>query len=633
MRLDNQAVRSESDLAAGDKPGRGTALLFRKKTGKLEYLFGEATEVSHLRDIPVPIGEKSAVLALIPFRQVRERGFACHDDHAPIQVISAKDKVVIDTIPFEGLEGQVRLTVSEAQFDLDDAAFRRLVRDVIDKEIRRGAGSNFVVHRCLNMRTNTAYHGWRPKFAQLAMRNLLASETSAYWRFAVQLPSWTFIGASPECHLEYGSGLLRMSPMSGTLPITERTGRQSVLDFLADRKETEELFMVVDEELKMLCRLNPGSIHIDGPRLDVYGQVAHTSFELVAETTADFREVLLNSLFAPTVTGSPLREAFNVIRRREQRPRHFYSGVICLITRESRKLALDSAILIRTATVNRDGFVSIPVGATIVRHSVPAREARETTAKAAELRRAIDGVCVGTPVAAMEDVLIDPEVRGRLQKRRAQMSEVWMSRDAYDASFCGRRALLVDFDDDWTMMLAFMLSRMGIQTLVKSWKELPRAETALVQFYRTMDEDLLILGAGPGNPSNRHDLRLDLAFKLATVVGRSGPPTLAVCLSHECMCLRFGLKVARLAEPYQGTARSIKIDGIEYVVGFYNSFAAIVASGEAYDCSLWRDERSGEVYGLTAPGIISVQFHLESILSKDGRRLAKELLGRLLLGE
>jgi phenazine biosynthesis protein phzE len=67
-------------------------------------------------------------------------------------------------------------------------------------------------------------------------------------------------------------------------------------------------------------------------------------------------------------------------------------------------------------------------------------------------------------------------------------------------------------------------------------------------------------------------------------------------------------------------------------VGFYNTFAAVSEAdrfasphlSEMIEVS--RDRRTGEVYGLRAPRLRSVQFHLESVLTVDGPRILGDLL-------
>lgn len=53
--------------------------------GPVELLLGRVTEADRISGIPLP-GKGATgpgTLALVPFRQIRERGLACHDDATP----------------------------------------------------------------------------------------------------------------------------------------------------------------------------------------------------------------------------------------------------------------------------------------------------------------------------------------------------------------------------------------------------------------------------------------------------------------------------------------------------------------------------------------------------------------------
>ncbi|WP_458867649.1 chorismate-binding protein, partial [Enterococcus faecium] len=90
------------------------------------------------------------------------------------------------------------------------------------------------------------------------------------------------------------------------------------------------------------------------------------------------RDILRETMFAPTVTGSPMQNACAVIARHESSPRGYYSGVAALFTpRADGGHDLDAPILIRTAYLE-NGRLRVPVGATLVRHSDPFGEVSET---------------------------------------------------------------------------------------------------------------------------------------------------------------------------------------------------------------------------------------------------------------
>src|SRR5690242_19892359 len=75
---------------------------------------GRRREVASLLDVPLeegppPPGRRFDRLLAVPFRQVRERGFAAHDDGAPLVVVEVDTEVevpladLVDVLPSEPL--------------------------------------------------------------------------------------------------------------------------------------------------------------------------------------------------------------------------------------------------------------------------------------------------------------------------------------------------------------------------------------------------------------------------------------------------------------------------------------------------------------------------------------------------
>src|SRR5205823_3502065 len=96
----------------------------------------------------------------------------------------------------------------------------------------------------------------------------------------------TFVGASPERHVRVAGGRARMNPISGTYRYPPTGARlDGVLDFLADQKEIDELYMVVDEELKMLGAVCDAGARVYGPYLREMASLAHTEYVLEGATS------------------------------------------------------------------------------------------------------------------------------------------------------------------------------------------------------------------------------------------------------------------------------------------------------------------------------------------------------------
>lgn len=251
------------------------------------------------------------------------------------------------------------------------------------------------------------------------------SETGAYWTFCVHTgpveaardggagqdaaghDGHTLVGASPEAHVRVRGDEVVMNPISGTYRYPAAgPDTDSLLTFLADSKERNELSMVVDEELKMLCAVADRDVRLHGPYLREMSHLAHTEFEIRGRGVKEVREVLSRTMFAATVTGSPLKSACRVIRAHEPSGRGYYAGALALFGQDaSGQRWLDSPITIRTADVTPDGALRIPVGATLVRDSDPRSEVAETHAKLA-------GVLSAFGVTPARDAAARPAPRG-----------------------------------------------------------------------------------------------------------------------------------------------------------------------------------------------------------------------------
>ena len=77
--------------------------------------------------------------------------------------------------------------------------------------------------------------------------------------------------------------------------------------------------MVVDEELKMMCDICTEGGQVLGPFLKPMSHLIHTEYLLAGRTTRDPREVLRDSMYAATVTGSPVENACRLIKQYEAR--------------------------------------------------------------------------------------------------------------------------------------------------------------------------------------------------------------------------------------------------------------------------------------------------------------------------
>ncbi|WP_091651724.1 anthranilate synthase family protein [Micromonospora pallida] len=631
-------MASLPDVLAGlGEDGRAFALLYRPgsdRDARVEVLTGEVCGVDRLAELPLPDGlaggARHDLLVAVPYRQITERGFSCHDDGAPLLAMRVHEQAELSRDQaLAGLPEQ-DVPVSEAGFDISDEHYAEIVKQVLGDEIGQGAGSNFVIRRSFTARLDD--HSVRTELA--IFRRLLTGELGSYWTFLFHTGAGTFIGASPERHVSLTDGTVSMNPISGTYrhPATgpEISG---ILEFLNDQKEANELYMVVDEELKMMARMCIFGGRVHGPFLKEMARLTHSEYILTGDSDLDVRDVLRETLLAPTVTGSPLENAFRVITRHETTGRGYYGGVLALIGRDAAgSRTLDSAIMIRTAEIGDGGRLRLGVGATLVRDSDPESEVAETKAKAAGMLRALGLAPAGAggAPAALADPspATHPQVRQALRARNTTLSRFWLDgahRAAPDPALDGRRVLVVDNEDLFTGMLGHQLRALGLRTTITRFDRPLRPE----------GYDLVVVGPGPGDPSDATDPRMNTLRALTRELLAGTVPFLAICLGHQVLAAELGFDIVRRALPNQGVQKRIDLFGRSELVGFYNTYAAraerdLVPHGQQRAIEISRNPESGEVHALRGAGFRSVQFHLESILTQHGPQILGDLLGSLL---
>lgn len=604
--------------------------------GLVDVLAGEVTQRNALADLLVGQGEPPGheALAIIPYRQITERGFDCQDDGAPILAMTVRQQARMPVAEVTAQIEDVPIVLADGGFDIDDETYADLVRGVLAEEIGTGAGSNFVIKRSFM----ATIDGYSARVALAIYRRLLLSETGAYWTFLFHTGTRTFIGASPERHVSLHEGVAVMNPISGTCRYPQSGPRiEDVLRFLADPKETEELCMVVDEELKMMARVCASGGRVVGPFLKEMAQLAHTEYLIEGHSTLDVRDVLWETLPAPTVTGSPVQNACRVIARREPVGRGYYSGVIALVGTDSTgAAAIDSAIVIRTADIDAAGKLRIGVGATLVRLSDPDSEVAETAAKAAGMLAALGiggdrkPAANGTTQPRLADL---PEIGTALTGRNSALAPFWFTapglRNRAAPGLAGLRVFIVDAEDTFTAMLDQHLRALGLIVTVAPYHRFTRSGIVIP------DTDLAVVGPGPGDPRDLSDPRIATLYAITRqlIVGRV--PFMSICLGHQVLSGVAGLPLIRLASPNQGTQRTIDFFGRPVTAGFYNTFVAHSGTDVRSAAGPWgpievsRDPATGRVHGLRGNGFISTQFHPESLLTRQGSALLAEHLTAL----
>ncbi|GAB3775568.1 phenazine biosynthesis protein phzE [Nocardioides ginsengisegetis] len=597
---------------------------------------GRRSVVESILDVPLADGAPddghiADRLLAIPFRQVAERGFEAHDDGTPLVVVDVETELefsvaeVVDAIDDTGVEFADR-----GGFETDDATYGELVDAIIRDEIGQGEGANLVIGR--HYRATVA--DWGADKALTVFRRLLERERGAYWTYVFFTGDRYLIGASPERHVSIHGGDVRMNPISGTFRIpadgdtTEPSLRAKLLDFLHDEKEIYELFMVVDEELKMMCDICNEGGQVLGPFLKPMSRLVHTEYLLAGRTSRDPREVLRDTMYAATVTGSPVENACRLIKQYERDGRGYYGAALAILGRDAAGgPVVDSPIVIRTADVDLEGNLTVTAGATLVRDSDAAYEVAETHAKAGGILSAFGLVPPApVPTANLAELVIDEDVLLALNARNRRLSRFWLTDQGGsppDPRLKGRSAVILDGEDDFVNMLRHVLGVLGMTSEVVRHDEY--VDGVLDGF------DLVVVGPGPGDPRDDADPKMaNLRAAVARLLERK-QPFLAVCLGHQALCHQLGIPLAYKDIVFQGTQSPVEIDGRTERVGFYNTFVGRADGALPDGVEASADPVTGDIHALRGPHYRGIQFHAESILTEHGYDLLHDLVGGLLL--
>jgi phenazine biosynthesis protein phzE len=595
---------------------------------------GRRRVVESLLDVPLEEGvpEDGHIadrLLAIPFRQVAERGFEAHDDGTPLVVVDVESELefsvaeVLESIDDTGVE-----FVDRGGFETDDEEYARLVDAIIRDEIGQGEGANLVIGR--HFRAQVA--DWGAATALTVFRRLLERERGAYWTYVFFTGDRYLIGASPERHVTIHGGDVRMNPISGTFRIPrEGDVTPRLLEFLEDEKEIYELFMVVDEELKMMCDICHEGGQVLGPFLKPMTHLVHTEYLLAGRTNRDPREVLRDTMYAATVTGSPVENACRLIRQYESEGRGYYGAALAILGRDAEGgPVVDSPIVIRTADVDLDGRLTVTAGATLVRDSNPAYEVAETHAKAGGILSAFGLVPPAPqPDVNLAELVSDEDVLLTLNARNRRLSRFWLTDQAGappDPALKGRSVVILDGEDDFVNMLRHVLGVLGMTSTVVRHEDY--ADGSLD------DHDLVIVGPGPGDPRDADDPKIATFRRAVQEVLDRKVPFLAVCLGHQALCHELGIPLVFKDIVFQGTQSPVPVAGRTERVGFYNTFVGRVGDGDPLPegVAVEADPLTGDVHVVRGPHYRGIQFHAESILTENGYDLIHQLARELLVG-
>jgi anthranilate synthase/aminodeoxychorismate synthase-like glutamine amidotransferase len=188
------------------------------------------------------------------------------------------------------------------------------------------------------------------------------------------------------------------------------------------------------------------------------------------------------------------------------------------------------------------------------------------------------------------------------------------------------RLLMIDNYDSFTYNLVQYLAELGAEVDVR------RNDAVTLEEVAALAPDGIVISPGPCTPR-------EAGVSVPVVQRFTGRiPILGVCLGHQAIGAAFGGDIVRGPRIMHGKTSPIRHDGTGVFAGLSDPFDATRYHSLVIDPatlpatlarSAWTDE--GEIMGVRhrSAFVEGVQFHPESILTLEGKRLLANFLSRL----
>lgn len=187
--------------------------------------------------------------------------------------------------------------------------------------------------------------------------------------------------------------------------------------------------------------------------------------------------------------------------------------------------------------------------------------------------------------------------------------------------------LILDNYDSFVYNIAQILGELGVES------DVFRNDKITLEQIQKNNYDAIIISPGPGNPENKKYFGI-----CSDVITKLGPtkPILGICLGHQGIISCFGGKVVNAGNVRHGKTSPIKHFNDTIFEGVKNPFRATRYHSLVGDKTIIPDslkvtavaEDDGEVMGVRHKEhlIVGVQFHPESIMTVDGKKILGNFL-------
>ncbi|MCH7782979.1 aminodeoxychorismate/anthranilate synthase component II [candidate division KSB1 bacterium] len=183
--------------------------------------------------------------------------------------------------------------------------------------------------------------------------------------------------------------------------------------------------------------------------------------------------------------------------------------------------------------------------------------------------------------------------------------------------------LVIDNYDSFTYNLVQYIGETGTEVLVR------RNDAVSIDDVKKIRPDKIVLSPGPGRPENS-GICPDIIRNFGESI-----PTLGVCLGHQVIGQVFGAEINRVNNILHGKTSRIFHDSKAIYSGIENPFIATryhsltVERKNLPDClTVSSESDDGTIMGIrhNSMPLEGVQFHPESILTKEGKKLLLNFL-------
>jgi len=190
--------------------------------------------------------------------------------------------------------------------------------------------------------------------------------------------------------------------------------------------------------------------------------------------------------------------------------------------------------------------------------------------------------------------------------------------------------LMIDNYDSFTYNLVQYFGEFGHELVVK------RNDVLTVKDIEQLAPDMIVISPGPCSPNEAGESLNIIKYFAGNI------PILGVCLGHQAIAQVFGGNVIRAERLMHGKTSPVLHAEIGLHKGMPNPFAAtryhsLIVEKETlpacFEVTAWAEE--GEIMGIRHKDypIEGVQYHPESIMTEQGKKLLRQFIDLYVEGE